>query len=197
MVEGFICLWDLTWSHWDLGTVCMYAKAILYAFLYAEVGWLGVHRDNIPFWGETNDISELSGRYMSCIAARDVCLYRLLFQARACTLLRAVFASTMFVLRMKFCVLQVRVGPFEKNDIFAIINALPAMAACMWGFLDTSPTGGFVFCLGLGVTLYGISYMFIHDGLVHRRFPVSPRLMSFSAGVRAGFFVLLLSSQDA
>ncbi|KAL8170665.1 hypothetical protein V2J09_022469 [Rumex salicifolius] len=27
---------------------------------------------------------------------------------------------------------------------------------------------------GLGMTVFGISYMFIHDGLVHRRFPVGP-----------------------
>ncbi|XP_020594200.1 beta-carotene 3-hydroxylase 2, chloroplastic-like, partial [Phalaenopsis equestris] len=27
---------------------------------------------------------------------------------------------------------------------------------------------------GLGITLFGIAYMFVHDGLVHRRFPVGP-----------------------
>ena len=27
---------------------------------------------------------------------------------------------------------------------------------------------------GLGITLFGIMYMFIHDGLVHKRFPVGP-----------------------
>ena len=26
----------------------------------------------------------------------------------------------------------------------------------------------------MGITLFGISYMFIHDGLVHKRFPVGP-----------------------
>ena len=34
--------------------------------------------------------------------------------------------------------------------------------------------GGLAFGAGLGVTLFGIAYMFIHDGLVHRRFPVGP-----------------------
>jgi hypothetical protein len=33
---------------------------------------------------------------------------------------------------------------------------------------------GLCFGAGLGITLFGISYMFIHDGLVHRRFPVGP-----------------------
>ena len=27
---------------------------------------------------------------------------------------------------------------------------------------------------GLGVTIFGMAYMFVHDGLVHRRFPVGP-----------------------
>ena len=27
---------------------------------------------------------------------------------------------------------------------------------------------------GLGITLFGMAYMFVHDGLVHRRFPVGP-----------------------
>ena len=27
---------------------------------------------------------------------------------------------------------------------------------------------------GLGITLFGASYMFVHDGLVHKRFPVGP-----------------------
>lgn len=27
---------------------------------------------------------------------------------------------------------------------------------------------------GLGITVFGMAYMFVHDGLVHRRFPVGP-----------------------
>jgi beta-carotene 3-hydroxylase len=27
---------------------------------------------------------------------------------------------------------------------------------------------------GLGITVFGIAYMFVHDGLVHKRFPVGP-----------------------
>lgn len=30
------------------------------------------------------------------------------------------------------------------------------------------------FLQGLGITLFGMAYMFVHDGLVHRRFPVGP-----------------------
>ena len=40
--------------------------------------------------------------------------------------------------------------------------------------VNLPPCAGLCFGAGLGITLFGISYMFIHDGLVHRRFPVGP-----------------------
>ncbi|GLC71561.1 hypothetical protein PLESTF_001135500 [Pleodorina starrii] len=67
-----------------------------------------------------------------------------------------------------------RTGPFEANDIYAVINAVPAMALCAYGFLTPHVIGGVCFGAGLGITLFGIMYMFFHDGLVHRRFPVGP-----------------------
>lgn len=67
-----------------------------------------------------------------------------------------------------------RMGPFEANDLFAIMNAVPAMALCLYGFLRPDVVGGLCFGAGLGITLFGISYMFVHDGLVHKRFPVGP-----------------------
>lgn len=67
-----------------------------------------------------------------------------------------------------------RVGPFEANDIYAVMNAVPAIGLCGYGFLRPDVIGGLLFGTGLGITLFGISYMFVHDGLVHRRFPVGP-----------------------
>lgn len=67
-----------------------------------------------------------------------------------------------------------RTGPFEANDLYAVANALPAMGMCLYGFLRPDAIGGMFFGCGLGITLFGISYMFVHDGLVHRRFPVGP-----------------------
>ncbi|KAL3162544.1 hypothetical protein ABBQ32_010198 [Trebouxia sp. C0010 RCD-2024] len=67
-----------------------------------------------------------------------------------------------------------RTGPFEDNDVFAIVNAVPAMGLCLYGLLTPTMAGGLCFGAGLGITLFGISYMFVHDGLVHRRFPVGP-----------------------
>lgn len=108
------------------------------------------------------------------------------------------------------------------NDVFAIINAAPAIALLSYGFFNrgivpglcfgavsllslfTSTTTSFfkplrvvfvfvvlllrkrnsLFVLqlryfslalqGLGITVFGMAYMFVHDGLVHRRFPVGP-----------------------
>jgi beta-carotene 3-hydroxylase len=67
-----------------------------------------------------------------------------------------------------------RVGAFEANDVYALANAAPAIALCAGGFLTPGVGGGLAFGAGLGITLFGISYMYVHDGLVHRRFPVGP-----------------------
>ncbi|URE23094.1 Fatty acid hydroxylase superfamily [Musa troglodytarum] len=43
-----------------------------------------------------------------------------------------------------------------------------------YGFLNRGLLPGLCFGAGLGITLFGMAYMFVHDGLVHRRFPVGP-----------------------
>ncbi|AQL09873.1 beta-carotene hydroxylase [Zea mays] len=65
-------------------------------------------------------------------------------------------------------------GPFELNDVFAIVNAVPAMSLLAYGFFNRGLVPGLCFGAGLGITLFGMAYMFVHDGLVHRRFPVGP-----------------------
>ena len=35
-----------------------------------------------------------------------------------------------------------RVGPFEDNDVFALVNAIPAMGLCAYGFLTPDVIGG-------------------------------------------------------
>nr|AOS51477.1 beta-carotene 3-hydroxylase [Calamus jenkinsianus] len=67
-----------------------------------------------------------------------------------------------------------RDGPFELNDVFAIINAVPAISLLSYGFFNRGLVPGLCFGAGLGITLFGMAYMFVHDGLVHRRFPVGP-----------------------
>ncbi len=67
-----------------------------------------------------------------------------------------------------------RTGPFEANDIFAVANAVPALSLCIYGFLNAGLVPAMSWGLGLGITLFGWMYMFVHDGLVHKRFPVGP-----------------------
>ena len=63
---------------------------------------------------------------------------------------------------------------YEANDIFAIANGVPAFALCSYGFLTPGVFGGLCFGAGLGITLFGIAYMYVHDGMVHKRFPTGP-----------------------
>ncbi|KAG4910566.1 Beta-carotene 3-hydroxylase, chloroplastic [Glycine soja] len=67
-----------------------------------------------------------------------------------------------------------REGPFELNDVFAIINAVPAIVLLSYGFFHKGLVPGLCFGAGLGITVFGMAYMFVHDGLVHKRFPVGP-----------------------
>ncbi|CAN0902837.1 hypothetical protein LINGRAHAP2_LOCUS22223 [Linum grandiflorum] len=67
-----------------------------------------------------------------------------------------------------------REGPFELNDVFAIINAVPAIGLLSYGFFNKGLIPGLCFGAGLGITVFGMAYMFVHDGLVHKRFPVGP-----------------------
>ncbi|EYU25142.1 hypothetical protein ABFS82_06G029000 [Erythranthe guttata] len=67
-----------------------------------------------------------------------------------------------------------REGAFELNDVFAITNAVPAIALLYYGFYTKGLIPGLCFGAGLGITVFGMAYMFVHDGLVHRRFPVGP-----------------------
>ncbi|CAB4271478.1 unnamed protein product [Prunus armeniaca] len=67
-----------------------------------------------------------------------------------------------------------REGPFELNDVFAVINAVPAIALLNYGFFHKGLVPGLCFGAGLGITVFGMAYMFVHDGLVHKRFPVGP-----------------------
>src|ERR1700761_7614455 len=61
-----------------------------------------------------------------------------------------------------------RRGAFERNDLFAVVFALPAVLF-IWLGVNVS---GWWLPLGLGITAYGAVYAIFHDGLVHERFPV-------------------------
>ncbi len=57
-------------------------------------------------------------------------------------------------------------GPFERNDWFFVIFSLPAIALMYAG---AKANFDFMFYIGIGITLYGISYFFVHDIFIHQR----------------------------
>ncbi|NRA28744.1 MAG: sterol desaturase family protein [Parvularculaceae bacterium] len=56
---------------------------------------------------------------------------------------------------------------FEKNDLFVVVFGSFTAALIMIGIEWFEP----LYYVGLGITLYGIMYSFVHDGLVHQRYP--------------------------
>ncbi len=57
----------------------------------------------------------------------------------------------------------------EKNDFFALIFAIPAWLFIMFGILDGYDYKLFI---GIGITVYGICYVLVHDGLIHQRIKI-------------------------
>lgn len=60
-------------------------------------------------------------------------------------------------------------GPLEKNDYFFVIFALPAIALFYFGALNNY---NYLFYIGLGITIYGVAYFFVHDIFIHQRFKI-------------------------
>ena len=57
----------------------------------------------------------------------------------------------------------------ERNDSFFLIFVTPGIIFLLIGLQnDFSP----LFFVGLGITLYGMAYFFIHDIFIHQRFKV-------------------------
>lgn len=59
-------------------------------------------------------------------------------------------------------------GWFERNDLYAVVFAVIATGLFAVGAI---PGWRWVWFVGLGMTLYGIMYFIVHDGLVHQRWP--------------------------
>ena len=62
---------------------------------------------------------------------------------------------------------------FERNDLYALVFAIPSAALCILGTIYDKP----ILWVGVGMTTYGFLYFCVHDGLVHNRWPwrVMPR----------------------
>ncbi|WP_324721146.1 sterol desaturase family protein [Salinimicrobium sp. HB62] len=60
-------------------------------------------------------------------------------------------------------------GFFEHNDFFFLIFAIPGIV-CL--YLGMEAGYNFLFWIGLGITLYGTAYFFVHDIFIHQRFKI-------------------------
>lgn len=58
-------------------------------------------------------------------------------------------------------------GFFEKNDYFFLIFAIPGIIGLLLGMQNNY---NYIFWIGLGITLYGFTYFFIHEIFIHQRF---------------------------
>jgi beta-carotene 3-hydroxylase len=54
----------------------------------------------------------------------------------------------------------------EKNDLFGLVGAAVAISLFTYGYYYSLT----LWWVGVGVSVYGLIYTFIHDGLVHQRF---------------------------
>ena len=73
---------------------------------------------------------------------------------------------------------------FQKNDLFFIIYALPAIILIITGLSLGNP---YLVSIGAGITLYGFTYFIIHDVVFHKRLPILQNQSNFylNAIVRA------------
>lgn len=60
-------------------------------------------------------------------------------------------------------------GGFELNDLYPLMFSSVAIAAFAVGTLRSI---GELVLVGAGITLYGISYLFVHEIYIHRRLPL-------------------------
>jgi beta-carotene 3-hydroxylase len=60
-----------------------------------------------------------------------------------------------------------RTGPFEANDVFPVFFATVAITIMVTALSD--PLSPDLLAVSIGVSLYGMVYVFIHDLYVHRR----------------------------
>lgn len=58
-------------------------------------------------------------------------------------------------------------GFFERNDFFFLIFAIPGIICLALGSIYEVPI---VLWVGIGITLYGAAYFFVHDIFIHQRF---------------------------
>lgn len=56
---------------------------------------------------------------------------------------------------------------FERNDLYAVVFAVLALGLIIYGSNGFGP----LYWVGVGMTVYGFLYFFVHDGMTHQRWP--------------------------
>ncbi len=77
---------------------------------------------------------------------------------------------------------------FEANDALSVLHVPPAIALILFGCVGSPGVPREVaFGVGMGMSLFGLAYLLVHDGLVHGRLPVQflMRLRYFRGVARA------------
>ena len=62
---------------------------------------------------------------------------------------------------------------FEMNDLFFFIFAIPGIFFLVMGIQEGSPA--YLFWIGAGISLYGLTYVMVHDIFVHQRIHILTR----------------------
>ena len=79
---------------------------------------------------------------------------------------------------------QRREGAFERNDALSVLHVPIAVVLILYGCRSAPGTlREVLFGVGLGMSLFGMAYMLVHDGLIHRRLPV--QFLRHVPGMRA------------
>lgn len=60
-------------------------------------------------------------------------------------------------------------GFLEKNDFFFLIFAIPGIICLALGSFYSHQIA---LCIGIGITIYGACYFFVHDIFIHQRFKI-------------------------
>ena len=58
-------------------------------------------------------------------------------------------------------------GFFERNDLFFLVFAIPSALSYAIG---AHYKIAWLFCIGIGISVYGLIYFLVHDVYIHRRF---------------------------
>ena len=58
-------------------------------------------------------------------------------------------------------------GFFERNDLFFLVFAIPSASSYIFGSVYQI---AWLFCIGIGISVYGFIYFIVHDVYIHRRF---------------------------